>query len=149
MLYFRAGVWRIGRLSPKVEKYLAKDGCDRPIDEIFPEAAPRLSELADEVAVGGADLKDVRVSLKGKIRGAAMVAEVRPRPGAVEESPLRIEFFFRELAPSEALAPRFFHGMVGVAPAVLELFRKIELYGASDASVVVTGETGTGKELVA
>ncbi|MBN1140805.1 MAG: sigma 54-interacting transcriptional regulator, partial [Deltaproteobacteria bacterium] len=78
-----------------------------------------------------------------------MAAEVRPRPNGAGEASLHIEFFFRELAPSEALAPRFFHGMVGAAPAVLELFRKIELYGASDASVVITGETGTGKELVA
>jgi DNA-binding NtrC family response regulator len=40
-------------------------------------------------------------------------------------------------------------GLVGASQGMREVYRKIELYAASDASVIVTGETGTGKELVA
>ena len=40
-------------------------------------------------------------------------------------------------------------GLVGSSPGLLEVFRKIGLYAASDAAVLITGETGTGKELVA
>jgi DNA-binding NtrC family response regulator len=42
-----------------------------------------------------------------------------------------------------------FRNMVGTSPAMHEVFRKIRLYAASDAAVIITGETGSGKELVA
>lgn len=40
-------------------------------------------------------------------------------------------------------------GLVGASAGMREVYRKIELYARSDAAVIVTGETGTGKELVA
>jgi len=42
-----------------------------------------------------------------------------------------------------------FHGMVTVAPEMLELFELIRRAGRSSATVLVRGESGTGKELVA
>ncbi|MGB7329611.1 MAG: sigma-54 dependent transcriptional regulator [Rubripirellula sp.] len=39
--------------------------------------------------------------------------------------------------------------LVGVSPAMQQVFRQIALVADSDLSVLVTGETGTGKELVA
>lgn len=42
-----------------------------------------------------------------------------------------------------------FHGMVGSHPLMLELFRQIQGAARLDAPLVVQGETGTGKELVA
>ena len=42
-----------------------------------------------------------------------------------------------------------FHGIVTTAPVMLTLFRTIERVARSEASVLVRGETGTGKELVA
>ncbi len=39
--------------------------------------------------------------------------------------------------------------IVGVSPAMRRLYPVIERYGASDATVLITGETGTGKELIA
>jgi DNA-binding NtrC family response regulator len=41
------------------------------------------------------------------------------------------------------------HGLVGGSPAMQELRRLIARYGASPAAVLIVGETGTGKELVA
>ncbi|MEM1071025.1 MAG: sigma-54 dependent transcriptional regulator, partial [Planctomycetota bacterium] len=39
--------------------------------------------------------------------------------------------------------------LVGKSPAMQQIFRQIALVAGSDLSVLVTGETGTGKELVA
>ncbi|MEQ8820724.1 MAG: sigma-54 dependent transcriptional regulator [Sumerlaeia bacterium] len=42
-----------------------------------------------------------------------------------------------------------YHGLVGQSHAMLEVYQKISLYAPTEAPVLITGETGTGKELVA
>lgn len=42
-----------------------------------------------------------------------------------------------------------FHDFIGVSPAMQQVFRTIEKVAATDASVLILGENGTGKELVA
>ena len=41
------------------------------------------------------------------------------------------------------------YGIVGRSPVIQELIRKLELVARSKSTVLITGETGTGKELVA
>lgn len=56
-----------------------------------------------------------------------------------------------ESSPLAAVAkegpPR--HALLGESPAMREVFRRIGRVAASDLNVLITGETGTGKELVA
>jgi DNA-binding NtrC family response regulator len=42
-----------------------------------------------------------------------------------------------------------FEGIVGQSPALREVLKLVEMVAASDATVLVLGETGTGKELIA
>jgi two-component system nitrogen regulation response regulator GlnG len=41
------------------------------------------------------------------------------------------------------------HGMIGVCPAISEVYKAIGRVAAQDVPVLITGESGTGKELVA
>lgn len=50
----------------------------------------------------------------------------------------------RQLRESRGFGP-----LLGASPPMQEVYRLIELAGASSAPVLITGETGTGKELVA
>lgn len=50
----------------------------------------------------------------------------------------------RQLRESRGFGP-----LLGASPPMQEVYRLIELAGASPAPVLITGETGTGKELVA
>jgi sigma-54 specific flagellar transcriptional regulator A len=63
---------------------------------------------------------------------------------------LRLEELLAREEP-QLLPPkiRAFHGMVSRSPVLLKVFGKIEMYGPTDAPVLITGETGTGKELAA
>jgi DNA-binding NtrC family response regulator len=46
-------------------------------------------------------------------------------------------------------APERFGGLVGRTPEMIELFAKLQCFAPTSMSIVIQGETGTGKELVA
>ncbi len=50
---------------------------------------------------------------------------------------------------SEQLESLRFGGLIGSAPAMQEVFRKVSKVATTDISILITGETGTGKELIA
>ncbi len=80
------------------------------------------------------------------------VLDVLDWPAEQESLAALVEAEARHLNPglaSPGHGPATFEGLVGSSPPMRRLYRLLERVAPSDASVVVTGETGTGKELVA
>lgn len=50
---------------------------------------------------------------------------------------------------AEALESRRFGEIIGSAPSMMEIYRQVEKIAPTDISVLISGETGTGKELIA
>ncbi len=50
---------------------------------------------------------------------------------------------------ADQLEEQRFGDIIGSCPSLLEVFRKVEKVAATDIGVLITGETGTGKELIA
>ncbi len=143
--------WRVLQISASLARWVGKGAAaasGERLDRLFPAAVPPLQELAREAIGRDVPLADIRVRLGG---GAApsMAVEVVPAGLSEDYRRRRVTFSFRPLVPAEAAAAASFRGLVGSGPAMREIFRKIALYAPADAAVVVTGETGTGKELVA
>ncbi|MCX7016596.1 MAG: sigma-54 dependent transcriptional regulator [Candidatus Sumerlaeota bacterium] len=70
-------------------------------------------------------------------------------PPQKTEAPPRHELFDLDAALRRVQAIGSYHGIVARSDAMMAVFRKIELYGPAEGPVLTTGETGTGKELVA
>ena len=50
---------------------------------------------------------------------------------------------------SAELQDKRFGEIIGACPSMMEVFRKLQKVASTDISVLITGETGTGKELIA
>lgn len=54
-----------------------------------------------------------------------------------------------ELSKEEELGQSIFHGVVGKSDSMKEIFKNVEKFADKDITVLITGETGAGKEAVA
>ncbi|MEZ4601371.1 MAG: sigma-54 dependent transcriptional regulator [Syntrophotaleaceae bacterium] len=140
--------WQVLNVSGGLAEWLnisPDDSRGRFLASLFPETVPPLEDLAREVADRDQALNDIRVRFGDSL---VLCAEVVPG-GLTEDLRKRVVAFNFSRPPAAEEEPVAQFGMVGISPAIREVFRKISLYAPSDAAVVVTGETGTGKELVA
>jgi transcriptional regulator with PAS, ATPase and Fis domain len=141
--------WQVQGCSDRVCQWLALHQCDirgRVPGALFPEAVPALAELATDVLDHGQDLVGVKVRLQPQL--AELEADVQFSGLTDDYLGQLVRIVFRQ----ESFASRQetgFGKLVGFSPAMREVFRKIKLYAVSDAAVIITGETGAGKELVA
>jgi transcriptional regulator with GAF, ATPase, and Fis domain len=127
----------------------------QPLEQVFQEVMPGLPVVVEEVLRSGLPVHDYRLTYTdhdGVQHTAVLQAGARASaPG----QPYRLIWLRLEELPQrasgteEAKKPRSWHGLLGQAPAFVRVLHKIELYGPTDASVLITGETGTGKEVVA
>ena len=68
---------------------------------------------------------------------------------ATVERALKQHSLARDAARARTTPPRVEAQLVGTSAAMLAIWKLIGRAAASDAPVLITGETGTGKELVA
>ena len=147
-----SGQWRIQRISERLSSWLGLGNlevAERNLQDLFEDVTPSLDYLANEVAREGESLVDIVVDFRGE-DGHHLLADVLP-DGVTGQGQRQVAFSFRPRPAGLARKdePSSSYGLVGRAPGMQEVFRKIALYAETDVSVVVTGETGTGKELVA
>ena len=89
--------------------------------------AELLQEVANQVALAIANMKSFEeiAALKGRLE----------KENVYLQEEIRTEHNFEEI--------------VGSSPALLELLRRVDQVAPTDSSVLIYGETGTGKELIA
>jgi DNA-binding NtrC family response regulator len=139
--------WSVARISPQLNALL-----DPPVSRgasahrVFEGVRPHLVSLAEEVLSSHQSLQNILIEFPG---GQRFRAELVDGGLSDDYRTHSIVVYLQPVAPSSAQQEDSFHNLVGRSVAMQEVFRKIRLYAASDAAVVITGETGTGKELVA
>ncbi|SHJ27466.1 sigma-54 specific transcriptional regulator, flagellar regulatory protein A [Malonomonas rubra DSM 5091] len=143
------GEWQVKSFSERLSAWLGIDPLQargRSAEHLFADAVPSLLELATEVLERGQDLSDVKIRLFPE--QPEFLADIQ-FAGLTDDYLGRL---VRVTLRRETTASRQeigFRNLVGQSAAMREVFRKIQLYGPSDAAVIITGETGAGKELVA
>jgi DNA-binding NtrC family response regulator len=109
-----------------------------------------LAQCALDMVESGLPLHEFLVALEPRSGDRLMLLV----SGRIEPPGDRIELDLRDVTQiigerQRAAAVGNYHGLVGKSLRMLEVYRRISIYGPAHAPVVITGETGTGKELVA
>jgi len=159
----------IEQIPPWVAEWVGKTPREiegKPINGVSGEIAEALAAVADDVLADGQPIEDYCVEFRDAAGGeravllsAQRVEDYRLSPASrarerANESGQAVLIRLQDVSESVRQRRRsvgigIFHGLVGRSKAMLEVFYKIEVYGPTEASVIITGETGTGKELVA
>jgi transcriptional regulator with GAF, ATPase, and Fis domain len=126
-----------------------------PLNAMFDDILPGLATVVEHVFTSGNPVRDYRVSftdVAGVERAVLIQAGMRPGKQGRWGALIALRLQELPLQQAESALSRTGHhvsGLIGHSPALRKVFRKIEIYGPTDAPVVITGETGTGKELAA
>jgi DNA-binding NtrC family response regulator len=124
-----------GRDGMQFLEYVSENHADIPV--IFLTAYGTVESAVHAVKLGAFHYF-IKPPDYGKLKGVLA--------GAVGNSRLKKELAFIESRTSEEDYP---HHIIGSSPQMLKIFKTIETIKNSESSVLICGETGTGKELIA
>src|SRR5437899_5851787 len=129
-----------------------------------PDAQRRLREAFESIG-RGTDTSGVVLELRRKDNGKPLWIQwwSRPDPGGTYTRTMFVDITDRVLMEQEKArleaqntylqeeiqTEHNFEEVIGSSPALLDVLRQVEQVAATDATVLITGETGTGKELIA
>jgi serine/threonine-protein kinase PknK len=123
--------------------YLDRRGAGRPFDETAAAGARALG------AIVAASLLNARVIAELTDKTAELETAREELSTALASRTVERNDMSRRLAAIQDVVPAGVMAIVGRSPPIHRMRRTIEMVSASDAPVLIAGETGTGKELVA
>jgi len=88
---------------------------------------------------------DVLIQLSEELKAAKEII-ARQRQEIIEYQQQLEE---EKLLPAEELSINYHEDIVGSSPLIMQVMRSVALVAASNSTVLILGETGTGKELIA
>jgi PAS domain S-box-containing protein len=164
---------RVTRLNPAAERLLRVRGAEAAgtdfTTRLAPDGRAKLRQLADAIATRGPGQRHAWVPGGLRVRSGSdevpaeaslsqyemdggtyhtlILRDVRDRI----EAERRIEALSSETASLRAALheAQGFGELLGRSPALREVLQDVDRVGAADTAVLILGETGTGKELVA
>jgi len=151
------GGWIVDKIPPWIADWSGEsidDLVGRPVIDALDGAAEALTPVADAVHETGQAVRDYCIEFQdsaGHDHGVLVHAErVKNYSGTSVDAVIMRLHDVTDAISVQRQAPRLtsFPGMIARSRAMAEVFRKIDLYSPVDMPVVITGETGTGKELV-
>ena len=109
-----------------------------------------VSRMHFEVAArdGGFVVRDLGSTNGTVVEGLRVVEAFLPASARIEAGDTLVRFEILS-SESEVALPTRFGELVGTSPSMRRVFATLQSVAATDATVLVEGETGTGKELVA
>ena len=116
----------------------------KPLAEVYPYAAVILLTGHATVETAVSAMRDGAYDYLTKPVDPRRLRVLLDKAVERAEVQKEVTLLRRQLRESRGFGP-----MLGTSPPMQEVYRLVELAGASPAPVLVTGETGTGKELIA
>ena len=113
---------------------------------------PTVSRFHCELTVGdgAVTIKDLGSKNESRVNGIAIVEARLEGSATIALGHTEVTFELGDSFAELPLSPRHaFGGLVGKSPAMRAVFAQLERAAESDVTVLLTGETGTGKEVAA